>query len=278
MRILTWNILWRERDDRRGVLTDHIRRIDPDVILLQESSPGHADALASDLGFAVAVVADDPVAEVVSTPSIITRLPFVAPIGYQLGRTPDRTYWLVEVTIGGIRVATMHLQHTHQAGTMALDSDYRAVDTRAGVEHIADEEIRNSVRTRLEQLDIVREVVCDGTPTVFGGDLNFAPDGIEYRTIVSWNVVDTWRVGPRLTNRATILQANPLVHGGTSVYSDQAEHLLPGTIGPLDYTLDYLFSSPGLTVGNAWTVGRPLAQSEWPSDHLGVVIDLTNLS
>ncbi|MDO5512861.1 endonuclease/exonuclease/phosphatase family protein [Corynebacterium sp.] len=274
MRILTWNILFRERQDRLHTLAEHIRRIDPDVILLQESSPEHAQELASMLGHDLAIAADDPAADVVSCPAIITRLPFTDAREHLLEATPERHYWMVEVMIGGVRVASTHLQHTHEAGTMALDADYRGVDKREKVESIGEIEIRTSVTTRLSQLDIIREVVTDGTPTVCGGDFNFPPDGIEYRTIIEWGLVDAWRAGPRLSNRNTILQFNPLVSGGAHAYSRRAEQQLPGSTGPLDYNLDYVFTTPGLRIEDSWTVGRPFHDGAWPSDHLGVVADV----
>lgn len=274
MRILSWNILYRDRDDRLEVLADHIRRIDPDVILLQESSPSHAQSLADVLGFHVAVAADDLAAEVISTPAIVTRAPAEESAMHLLGETSDRHYWMVEASVGGRRVASLHLQHTYMGGTMALDADYRGVDSAQQVADIADVEICTSVTTRLEQLDVVREIVCDGTPTIFGGDFNFPPDGVEYRTILGWGVTDTWRAGPRLTNRASILQINPLVSGGSHAYSERADEQLPGTTGPFDYNLDYIFTTEGLRVGDSWTVGRPFGSGAWPSDHLGVVVDV----
>ncbi|WP_141692796.1 endonuclease/exonuclease/phosphatase family protein [Leifsonia xyli] len=177
-----------------------------------------------------------------------------------------------------LRFTSLHLRNTERAGRLGLDRDYRAAGAgRLPLDGVRDDGIRRSVEIRLEQLAAVEERLgaWPGQPHILTGDLNFLPDGLEYRRIIGWGLADAWRAAPRLGSGATILERNPLVGDGPRAYAEQAAPLLPGSTGDLDYTLDYQFHSPGLRPGAAWTLSDPGRDGAWPSDHLGHVVDYT---
>lgn len=281
LRLATWNILNSNRFDRLELLSRHLRNVHPDVVLLQESSPQYALALADELGMHVAVTAVDPALrdEETSVPAILSAYETSNANVQELPSDTGRAFFHVSATIHAtgaeVRVGSAHLRHTPQAGRMGLDADYRAAAaSRSHTGNIKDADLRISVLQRLEQLDAMLSRLDPGEPTIFGGDFNFVPDGIEYRTLAS-QFVDTWRSAPRLGHGATILERNPLIGDGRGLYTRQAGSVLEGSTGDLDYTLDYQFCSPGIEVGAAWTIGDPntAETSAWPSDHLGIVAD-----
>lgn len=281
LRIATWNILNRHRFDRLELVASHLRNSRPDVVLLQEASPLYARALAEKLGMEVAVTAGDPAStdidDDISVPAILSALEASDPQKDELPSDSDRMFFHVSTMIRSagneVRVGTTHLRHTPHAGRMGFNKDYLAsAASRDRADKIKDAELRISVLQRLEQLDSMLTRFEPGQPTIFGGDLNFVPDGIEYRTLSS-RFTDTWRGAPRLGHGATILERNPLIADGRGIYHAEADQLLEGSTGDLDYTLDYQFCSRGIQVGNAWTIGEPrtAGSSAWPSDHLGIV-------
>lgn len=279
IRVLTWNILYREADARLETLCARIREAAPDVVLLQESNRSHAEAVARELGMSVAVVAPEPV-DSPSVPAIVTGLPVRETAAHSLISGAPRGTWAVSAQVdtpdGPVSLISTHLQHTSQAGRMALDPQYRAVAAGAPVDVIDEEQLRESVRRRLVELGIIDGLVKSlavRMPVVLGGDLNCPPDGIEYRTVVGWGLNDSWRAGPRLGSGDTILERNPLISDVPGVYSDLAAKALPGLKADLDYTLDFLFHTRELHAGDAWVVGRPLPRESWASDHLGLVVD-----
>lgn len=279
IRVLTWNVLYRDAPSRIETLCDRIREVAPDVILLQESSPAHAEVIASALGMTVAAVAPEPDKGVTSVPAIITGLPTRDTVVRELYNMGDRATWAVSATVitpqGDVAVITTHLQHTHLAGRMAVDPQYRqtGASTQASID---EDQLRGSVQRRLLELEILMRTRTDNAAavaTVLGGDFNFLPDGVEYRQIVASGLADTWRAGPRLGSAATILEHNPLCSDGPGAYSELASARMPGLRGDLDYTLDFMFHSPTIQVGDVWIVGRPNGDEAWASDHLGIVAD-----
>lgn len=279
IRVLTWNVLYREIDDRVDDLCSWMQRVQPSVVLLQETNPEHARQVAARMGMRVTALAPaDGASAVVSVPAILTALPVVDSAAVPLSTAGTRPTWLVhaDLTANGrtLRVATAHLQHTDLAGRMTVDAGYRRVADGAEITMLQDDQLRSSVATRLRELQLIRSALGPlDSPIILGGDFNFVPDGIEYRRVLSWSLADSWRAGSRLGSGATILQRNPLCSDDALSYQRVAAELLPGFGGSLDYTLDFVFHGSALSVGNAWTVGEPSGGETWASDHLGIAVD-----
>jgi endonuclease/exonuclease/phosphatase family metal-dependent hydrolase len=284
IRVVTWNVLDRNRMVRLPVLSHALSQVDADVVLLQETDKEHAAALAAALGLQLAGVGPDFANGVTSVPAVLTRVAPTACSVHPLTRGV-RDYFFVEavVPIGGIpiRFGSAHLQHTHLAGRMGIDRDYRAVALGgADIDSISDASLRESVIIRMAQVaDIhrIRAVAEDG-PEIIGGDLNFVPRGLEYQAMLRVGdrlaLADAWMAGPRLGSGATVVERNPLIADGLAAYESRVVDRFLGATGQLDYTLDFQLCSSELEVGDAWIVGDPLdGAKDWPSDHLGLVVE-----
>ncbi|WP_018158131.1 endonuclease/exonuclease/phosphatase family protein [Demetria terragena] len=276
LRVLTWNVLRRDLDSRVDLIASRLEEVDADIVMLQETGPKNAAELAARAGYQLSALSSPPIEPEGGSVAILTRH---RATDVQAHALPVTGRWAaVDVTVGAstVRIASAHLRHTPDAGTMGVDADYRGVaQGREDLENVDNEHVRESVAIRLAQLDHLG-AVFDGCPTplIFGGDLNFVPNGPEYGEIIGWGLLDTWRAAPRLGSRATVLNSNPLVSGGPHVYDLIRDTTMPGARGGLDYVLDYQFASTDLGIEAAWTVGQPDDDGgPWPSDHLGVVVD-----
>lgn len=310
LRVATWNVLNRDRARRTPLLVETLARVDADVVLLQETEPAHARELADTLGYAWYVAAPTGDAPVESLPALLSRLPVANVEMIELPTDYRQRFYAVCAEIGTpagpLTAVSTHLRHTARAGRMALDPAVRAWDdTAPGVQGdaapgvrgdaapgtAADDETDLATRAsdpdpdspaaiiamRLAQLAVIRERLGRylDAPLLFGGDLNFLPDGPEYRAVLDWGVRDAWRAGPRLGSGATILEHNPLIADGAGIYAEEFGRQAPGGEAPLDYTLDFQFASPFLRPGAAWVFGRPspATRDQWASDHLGIAVD-----
>lgn len=284
IRILAWNVLYRDLEARTEGLAATIAGVKADIVLLQETNPHHAELMAQQLGMTVVGCGPEaPTGGVTSVPAVLARIDNVDPVpGSGVILTDEtKTYAVVHgFVVGSHRLvaASVHLTHTSQAGRMALDQGYVAAAQGLGpVDAIGDASIRDSVAARLGQIEplttIVDELAVEGAAVVLGGDFNFVPRGPEYQRLLGFGYADAWEAGPRLGSRDTIIEHNPLIGDGVGVYDDVSDPLLVGATGPHDYTLDFHFIS-GLRCQAAWVIGRPdpLAP-EWHSDHLGVAGD-----
>lgn len=251
MKILTWNALFRDRSTRLSALITHIRAVDPDVVLLQESSHAHARAVAEALGVTILGLAGTEAD--VSVPVTLARVHGVLQSVHRLPGN-GRQYVVivdVETCLGTVRLTNAHLRSTASAWRMALSPVPEVPDIRETI----DARLR-----QLEAIEAIRRALPDPTHEVLAGDLNCVPGGPEHALITRWGLRDSAAEASESVGAATIVAANPLI-GDT-----------PGT-GAIDYTLDFQFHSPGLAVASWSTVGRPSEDGEWPSDHLGIVVD-----
>ncbi len=284
LRVLSWNVLYRELDARADGIADVIAAVGPDIVLLQETNPDHAEATARNLD--LQVVGCGPAAPEpgpTSVPAILVRPSLIdaSPGDGGVLADDDKTFAVWRTLTDGpatIVVASVHLTHTFQAGRMALDERYvAAAGGRGEAEAIDDPTIGDSVAARIRQLGALVETLGSeadrAVPIVLGGDFNFVPQGIEYRHLLGAGYADSWEAGPRLGSRDTILEHNPLISDGPGVYTEASGRFLPGTTGPLDYTLDFHFTR-NLACRAAWVVGRPDPERPiWHSDHLAVAAD-----
>ena len=283
MRILTWNVLDHERERRVEVLTDRLRRVGPDIVLLQETSQTHAAEVGRRLGMEVAACGrGDRQVTGDSVPAVLCSSDKLTPDGDATELTTEGRPYVVLLRLRRqdgteMLVGSVHLAHSNRTGRLAYDPDYvRFTSGHGPLSAIGDDDTRSSVRARLQQIASLEKVTTDSgtTPTFLGGDFNFVAYGAEYRSILELGLRDAWTAGPRLGSRDTIMEYNPLIPGGRGVYDERPPDALSGATGPLDYTLDYQFVTAGVAVLGAWTVGRPDENDpEWVSDHLGLAVD-----
>ena len=287
LRVLTWNVLGRDRPARLDALCDTIRRINPDIVMLQESSSEHAQHVGARTGLQLIAVPDVPSAPSTSVPTLLARNPLQDGASIELSAPIDgHSYYAVTATFEHEKVLSQfcstHLRHTDRAGRMGLDAGYRKAGRAGGadstlVQNLAPN-LRHSVAARLSQIDVLHEnlvgIAPNATARILCGDMNFVPDGPEYAALLRKGWTDSWRAAPRLGSGSTILDRNPLIADGRAPYQSLQVEAQPGGASHLDYTLDFQFNQGQLTVNGAWTVGDPDdTGAPWPSDHLGIVVD-----
>ena len=284
LRVLTWNVLYRDLDGRADGLAAAIAEVAPDIVVLQETNRSHAEATASRLDMAVIGCGPSaPGGAVTSVPAILARVDVADPApGTAVVLADDtKTYAVLHPFHLGPRrlvVASVHLTHTAQAGRMALDEAYvTAAQGLGDVADIADATVADSVTARLGQIESLTAAAASlagvDAAVILAGDFNFVPHGVEYRRLLAAGYADAWTAGPRLGSRDTIIEHNPLISDGPGVYAEAGAAVMTGTTGPLDYTLDYHFVAR-VRCRAAWVVGRPDPLAPvWHSDHLGVAAD-----
>lgn len=274
LRVVTWNVLYRNRDDRLGLLAATVSTLEPDVVLLQESSPQHAADLASELGMRVAAVPQED-ADLVSVPAVLTaREPSEVHID-ALSGDDGRNYYLatavIEVDSARIRLGSTHLRHTPSAWQMTEVGRRFAKESFIDID--ADTiDATTSVRLRqVAEIDaLLHQAMTPVDHEILGGDFNLVPDSPEYAAILETRFRDSWNDTTALTSRETVLARNPLI-GDTPPRMRSA-----GTTSrAFDYTLDYQFHSSGMVVDHVEVIGEPNGAETWPSDHLGLVVDYT---
>ncbi|MEA9987054.1 endonuclease/exonuclease/phosphatase family protein [Subtercola sp. RTI3] len=287
LRVLTWNTLHRDRSSRIGSLSKVITHIAPDVVMLQESSPEHADEVAQRTGLHVTAVPDVDSDDATSVPALLTRVPMTGSVVSELpAANDDHRYWAVSGTWTEgecfIQLTSTHLRHTHLAGRMGLDADYRLAAQQSRNGHAGpmqgDPSIADSVALRLRQLQALNDFLTiprqQTSASILGGDFNFVPNGPEYQAVMHQGWSDAWHAAPRLGSGSTILDRNPLIADNPAPYRDVTLAKHPGGSAHPDYTLDFQFVRGNMTVNDAWTVGDPgHAGGQWPSDHLGIVVN-----
>lgn len=306
LRVCTWNVLRTDRERRREILTESLRRINPGVICLQETSLAHSGMLAEELGMHLGYAGGASQREDGDIGvAVLSKLPFSRTQEFQLAPAAhesleSRSVMLAAVQIGGTEriFGSVHLSHTKLAGSLALLRAYRETvgasellgpgkAESAGPGVSASTAAMSTVRVRLAQLGELLGFLAEfrqpgqrgtasntgATSTLIAGDFNAPPEGPEYRAMLSAGFRDSWRAGPRLGSGATIVAANPFLARESMDYDALAETTIPGATGPWDYCLDYQFIDGDLRPGAAWTVGHGGPGHAWPSDHLGIVVD-----
>lgn len=289
LRVLTWNVLYRDRPTRIDILCDTIRHVAPDVVMLQETSPEHAERVAARTGLHLAAIPDVPSDLNTNVPALLARNVLRDATCIELSAPIDgHAYYAVTATLEHetklTQFCSTHLRHTDRAGRMGLDTDYRKA--AEGGPAVTDHELLEklpldlgpSVVARLGQLEVLHEHLVASAPTasrrILCGDMNFVPDGPEYKALLRKDWSDSWRAAPRLGSGATILDRNPLIADGRAPYRSLQLEAQPGGATHLDYTLDFQFTQGQPAVNAAWTVGDPEdTGAPWPSDHLGIVVD-----
>ena len=270
MKVLTWNVWWRFGDwqARQQAITEVLQREDPDVCLLQEvwltADGGLADALAARLGreFAAAASpcpgrwrarADEPETGVGS--AVLSRWPItlVEQEALPAGSGTDEGRFILHAVVaspsGPVPLFCVHLN------SGPADSAVRLEQVRHLAHHVADRTV-------------------DGHPPIVGGDLNALPDSDEVRllegvltapAVPGQILIDAWRYANQGEAGLTWDRRNPHV-------ADK-----PHPSG----RIDYVFVGPPRRGGwgsvvDARVVGDRPERGVWPSDHNGVLVELTD--
>ncbi len=271
MRIATWNLLWRFGDwePRQRLIEEGLAEQAPDLVLLQETWPGQAERLSSMLAMTViafeggyfdqdlsSVPNDEVFGNAILAKSelpveLVHRGAIDAP-----GDPAPRNLLVARVGNGSeaVLVATSHLTH-----------------------------IADSHDGREAQLRHVAGVLDDlGGPAVFCGDLNLIPSSPEHAVAESLGFVDAWlEAHPDPADveafGATMIPANAEIRFTDWMNDRNGSAAPPGSGVRLDYV--WTRASSGSTTD------RPIVAEltrfgfgtgeRWPSDHLGLVFELT---
>ena len=261
MRVMTWNLWWRfgPWEQREAAIIDVIRRVDPDVLCLQEAWQSPDDGIAARLAasFGYHVVASEPIgrSDIGFTNAVLSRWPSNPIVDQPLPRADGSPGFrrVVAASVatpwGPWPIASTHLDHRFDASAA-----------------------RSAQVTRL--LELAGEWRGDPTadlPVVLAGDLNAVPDSDEIRLLngrrpgVDGIVFsDVWeQVGDG--RGYTWRRDNP--YSADSAWPDRR----------LDYVLvSWPRPKPTGNPQRCRLIGRPGDDAAlWPSDHLAVVADLT---
>ena len=260
---MTWNIWWRfgpRWQDRQPGLVETLRRVDPDIVALQEvwatdeTTQAHefAEQLGLHAGFASPSypAAPDPPqipdhAGVRLGLGLLSRWPIV---GVQPVETPARHREWAPVTL----MATV----AHPAGPLPVIVACLEYETAYNDDRQA------QARTLAE---VATDPAFDGaSPVVVAGDLNAAADSPVLRPLRDL-LTDAWTAGNGDPAAVTLPSQHPSA---------------PLEAGPelVDQRIDHIFFRPGqpemrVLVESANLAGAPV-EGVYPSDHQAVVCDL----
>ena len=271
LRVVTWNLLYRDQEQRLDRLAIPLARLDADIVCTQEILAPTHEPLAERLGLlshwapsgfpppatglGCAVASRHPVLDARTLP-LGTGSADRAAAGVKL-RTPLGTVWVISA----------HLMYTPDAGLAAA---YPPYETHGSIA---------SVMQRIDEISALSETAAAlaGDHVLLCGDLNLLPDSPEYHHLTSCGWTDTWRQRPRLGSRATIADTNPLLPDSELTRYRNAHVGLPGRPDVFDYTLDYqMIRGDTLLAAHAWTLGGE--PDRYPSDHLALAVDYRVIS
>lgn len=279
MRVVSWNIRWGCGKDGRiriHAIIDVLRRLNPDVVCLQEVAANHSELEGSatanqfkQLGGAFGGYhsMEHAPSELYKNNSprlfgnlILSRyrisqvhrhlLPWPADPANPAGMPRGLMETVIDAPSGKLRLMTTHLEY------------YSALQRRAQVQRIRELHAEASARARIFQpdpsLDAPFQLGFRPASAILCGDFNFTPDSSDYQAMLAPiddapAFVDAWRVA----------------HGGVARAPTTGLHGYPWPDKPDCY--DYFFVTEDL----APRVATVEVQSETAaSDHQPVVLDL----
>ncbi|MEM9134570.1 MAG: endonuclease/exonuclease/phosphatase family protein [Actinomycetota bacterium] len=281
MRVLTWNTLWQfgPWQPRQAPLDAACLAADPTVVLLQETWPGQAERLAGVLGMEVVGYHGEPLEPAPEPEAADT--PFGNALLARPGTMSAADILILPPGVGrAVRSAVA-------AKTSVFGAEVLVVST-----HLASKTDDNEARAR--QMHTIVEWV-DGLhpdgPVLLGGDLNQTPTSPEYVSSIAPNWADLWlhdwdaadggpggapaTVDERVQAGLTMIEGNPHVLAGEWMLKRN------GRDGPangvrFDYLLARAGGAAGLgPLGIEWMTTVGAAPDAWPSDHLGVLAEIT---
>ncbi len=269
MRVVTWNLWWEftEPDARHAMIGDIVADLRPDVLLAQEIGPARAEVLAARLDATVTWGGGlvDPErfppgphavpfgnAVISSWPVLRTEVtPLPKPAGD--GGTRQLVAALLDEPGGPRWWASVHLTY-----------------------------LRDDWEMRHRQLDVVDETLRRLTtesaarPPIVGGDFNMVVHEIEREHAAALGFVDLWGERADLVDEITMTTANPHLAPAAERMGLRDNAVRGGD--EAGFCLDYLFAldGPDRPVAGRRTIGRGRDGAPWPSDHLGVLVDLAD--
>ncbi len=241
--VVTLN-LWHDRDDwprRQSMIVDELRRLSPDVILLQEvlqdeGLPNQAQALASQLGYHWHFVSvDAPERARRYGNAILTREPMTQRGSRALQPSDDyRIAGWARIELRGrpLAIYVVHLNFTDASGA-----------------------------TRARQIGGVLDLVAatrGDADVVIGGDFNARADGPEFAPL-----------------RASYLDGYAATHAGDDVDAP-AHTTLNHALGHAPQRIDHVFAQADAFVPleSRRLFVQPAADGTWASDHFGLWVRL----
>lgn len=252
--IATWNLWWQFGDweARQRPIAETLRRLDADIIAVQESWPDQARDLADELGHVWTWAGPEPADPARSMGNaIVSRWP-IADRAIQLLDEPDGRQYrsvvhaAIDTPAGRLPVFTTHLNHLFDASV-----------------------------TRIAQLQAVSEFIAENDaatlPPVLCGDLNAVPDSDEIRKL-------TGRSAPYVPGRVWTDAWEQVGDGEGLTWSLDNEYLHDSTWP--NRRLDYVLIGWPRTdrpVGNPTTAhifGTEPIDGVTPSDHFGVAVTI----
>ena len=263
-RVVTWNTWWcfGPWQERQPLLTAAVAAQQADVVLLQETWPEQAEAVAQACGLAVIELSVGPF-----EPSGTDTEPAGTLFGNAILGRADQTEAMGSTPLSsagdGAPRNGLAVRHRGEGPALLLVATH--------LNHIAE---ASSVRS--QQLDLLRQWIDQlwpQGPVVLGGDLNLVPTSEEYHRSIAPRWVDLWRQAKPGEPGSTMVPENPRFRD----IDWMAARNGPGT--PAGVRFDYLLArrgpegSSGLSVKAIDVIGG--AEHGWPSDHLGLVADVS---
>ncbi|MGI9613834.1 MAG: endonuclease/exonuclease/phosphatase family protein [Acidimicrobiales bacterium] len=254
---MTWNTQWRfgEWQARQPLLLEALIAEHPDVVLLQETWPAQAVALAESCGLQVIgfgggyfdqTLSKVPIDEEFGN-AVLARVGGVIDIEAfpSAGDPAPRCVVLAEVAGpdqgDNLLVASTHLCH-----------------------------LWDKPDVRSAQLEtVVGRLARENRPFLLAGDCNLVPSSSEYKAALALGLVDTWADLRPADLGATMVPTNPEV-SHTGWMNDRNGDAAPKDSG---VRLDYVWTGADLEISAIDRIGFG-AGPRWPSDHLGLVCEI----
>ncbi len=258
LRVATWNLWWRfgPWEERLPRIIDELRRVDADVIALQEvwtdGDESLATIIAGELGFEVCqepTTAMDP--DIGFGNAVLSRWPirFVSSVRLSAGDAHDEQRLVLRADVDGprgpIQVFSTHLNWRF---------DHSAI--------------------RQSQVEELTRFVADSRPRSFPpvvcGDFNAEPASDEIRTLTGLRPV---------VNDVLLVDCWRSIHPDDAGYTWNNENPFVAEQLEFNRRIDYVFAGWPKARGAGNPVGAELIGAErvdgmWPSDHYGVFADL----
>ena len=240
IRVLTLNLHFSSVD--RDALVELLRTWRPDIVMLQEVTPGYAEAVQPSIGgdypYAVAVGLDNRFKGSVTW----SRLPLRAAERLDIGNAANVLHRVAASTAGG----EVWLYNVHLANP---------TETARGAGRLAALARFQSDQRDLELARLTEQTARADGPFVLAGDFNIAAGSRAYRAFPA-----AWRDAFAEAGRG-------FGHTFPAAVPERQGRGWPGISLPL-IRIDYILTSPDLRPREAWT------QEVRGSDHLAVIADL----
>jgi endonuclease/exonuclease/phosphatase family metal-dependent hydrolase len=258
LRVATWNVWWRfgPWEERQPAIAETLRRIDADVIALQEAwdvpgGAGQPAALASDLGYQHVFAPCFDFGDAWFGNAVLSRWPIAASATRGLATTPTTEEFRVALKVevdgprGRFEMYTTHLNWRYD------ESHVRQAQVRALTEFVAESRGRTF-------------------PPILCGDFNAEPDSDEMRMLTGRAAVPV----PRLV----FIDAWDVAGDGPG-YTWCNENPFAARELEADRRIDYVLVGWRKARGAGHVVGARVAAIDavdgvYPSDHYAVVAEL----